>query len=56
MAITVLTIIGIAIGVAVALLTSDVIIGVIAGAGFIALSVQMVKLWAGGNTRRPRHP
>jgi VIT1/CCC1 family predicted Fe2+/Mn2+ transporter len=28
-------------------LTSDVILGVIAGAGFIALTVQMVKLWTG---------
>ena len=45
--ITVLTGVGIALGVAVAVLTSDVIIGVIAGAGFIAITVQMVKLWTG---------
>jgi len=43
--ITVLTGIGIALGVAVVVLTSDVIIGVIAGAGFIAVATQMVKLW-----------
>jgi ABC-2 type transport system permease protein len=45
--ITVLTGVGIALGVTVAVLTSDVIIGVIAGAGFIAITIQMVKLWTG---------
>ena len=45
--ITMLTGIGIALGVTVAVLTSDVIIGVIAGAGFIGITVQMVKLWTG---------
>jgi ABC-2 type transport system permease protein len=45
--ITVLTGIGVVIGVAVAVLTSDVIYGVIAGAGFIAIAIQMVKLWSG---------
>ena len=45
--ITVLTAVGIGLGVAVAVLTSDVIIGVIAGTGFIGISIQMVKLWAG---------
>ena len=44
---TTLTGVGVALGVAVAVLTSDVILGVIAGAGFIALTVQMVKLWTG---------
>ena len=34
-------------GIAVAALTSDVIFGVIAGAGFIAVAIQMVKLWTG---------
>jgi hypothetical protein len=43
--IIVLTMIGIGLGTAVALLTDDVIIGVIAGAGFIALTVQTVKAW-----------
>jgi hypothetical protein len=45
--ITVLTGVGVALGVTVAVLTSDVIIGVIAGAGFIAMTIQMVKLWTG---------
>jgi ABC-2 type transport system permease protein len=45
--ITLLTGIGVALGVAVAVLTSDVIIGVIAGAGFIGITIQMVKLWTG---------
>ena len=45
--ITVLTGIGVALGVAVAVLTSDVIIGVIAGAGFTGITIQMVKLWTG---------
>jgi arginine repressor len=43
--ITVLTGIGVALGAAVGIMTSDVILGVIAGAGFIALATQMVKLW-----------
>ena len=45
--ITVLTGIAVALGVAVAVLTSDVIIGVIAGAGFLAITIQMIKLWTG---------
>ncbi len=45
--ITVLTITGVALGIVVAILTSDVIIGVIAGTVLIAIAVQMVKLWAG---------
>ena len=43
--ITAFTGIGIALGVTVAVLTHDVIIGVIAGAGLIAVATQMVKLW-----------
>jgi ABC-2 type transport system permease protein len=43
--ITVLTGIGITLGIAAAMLTSDVILGVITGAGFIAIAIQMVKLW-----------
>ena len=50
-----LTGIGVAIGVVVAILTSDVILGVIAGASFIAVTVGLVRLWAGGGTQRPRH-
>ena len=45
--ITVLTGIGVTLGVAVAVLTSDVIMGVIAGAGFTGITIQMVKLWTG---------
>jgi hypothetical protein len=45
--ITVLTGIGVVLGVAVGLFTTDVIIGVIAAAGFIAVATQMVKLWTG---------
>jgi ABC-2 type transport system permease protein len=45
--ITILTGAGIALGIAVAVLTSDVILGVIAGAGFIAVALQMVRLWTG---------
>lgn len=54
--VTVLTVIGVVIGIVVGVLTADVVIGVIAGASFIALTVQSVKLWTGGNPRRPRHP
>jgi ABC-2 type transport system permease protein len=43
--ITVLSGIGVAVGLAVAVLTSDVMLGVTAGALFIAVAVQMVKLW-----------
>ena len=52
----VLTVIGLVLGIVVAVLTADVIIGVIAGASFIALTVQSVKLWAGADRRRPRRP
>jgi ABC-2 type transport system permease protein len=45
--ITVLTGIGVALGITVAVLTSDVIIGVAAGAGFIAIANMMVRLWTG---------
>jgi ABC-2 type transport system permease protein len=37
--------VGLALGVTVAIVTSDVIVGVIAGAGFIAIAIQLVKLW-----------
>jgi ABC-2 type transport system permease protein len=43
--ITALTGIGVAVGVAVAIFTADVIIGVAAGAGFIAVANQMARLW-----------
>ena len=53
--VTTLTGTGVVIGVVVAMLTSDVILGVIAGASFIAIAVGLVRLWAGDGTRRPRH-
>ena len=43
--ITILTGIGGVVGVAIAMFTADVIIGVAAGAGFIAVANQMVRLW-----------
>ena len=43
--ITVLTAVGVVAGVTIAILTADVIIGVAAGAGFIAVANQMVRLW-----------
>ena len=43
--ITILTGAGVILGVAVAVFTHDVIVGVAAGAGFIAVATQMVKLW-----------
>jgi hypothetical protein len=39
--------IGLAIGLAVAMLADDVILGVIAGAAFIAVAGSAVKLWTG---------
>jgi ABC-2 type transport system permease protein len=43
--ITILTGIGVVAGVAIAMFTADVIIGIAAGAGFIAIANQMVRLW-----------
>ena len=43
--ITVLTGTGVIVGVAMAMFTADVIIGVAAGAGFIAVANQMARLW-----------
>jgi ABC-2 type transport system permease protein len=54
-AVAVLTVLGVVLGITVAVITADVIIGVIAGASFIALTVQSVKLWVGADRRR-RHP
>jgi arginine repressor len=48
--------VGLAIGIAVAVLASDVILGVIAGAAFIAIAVGMVRLWTGGGPPSPRRP
>lgn len=49
---TVLIGIGVILGVAVGVFTTDVILGVIAGAGFIAVATQIVNLW----TRHPGPP
>jgi ABC-2 type transport system permease protein len=43
--ITILTGTGVVVGVTVAVFTADVIIGIAAGAGFIAIANQMVRLW-----------
>ena len=52
--VTTLSVIGVAIGVVVGMLTADVIEGVMAGALFIAIAVGLVRLWVGGGTQRPR--
>jgi hypothetical protein len=39
--------IGLGLGVAVAALADDVILGVIAGASFIAITRSLIKLWTG---------
>ena len=46
MLITALTGTGVVLGIAAAVFTRDVIIGVAAGAAFIAIATQLVKLWA----------
>ena len=48
--------IGVAIGIVVVLLTSDVILGVIAGSALIAITVGLVRLWTGGGTPRSHQP
>lgn len=54
--VTTLTGIGVALGIVVAFMTEDVILGVLAAALFIAIAVSMTKLWTGGDTRRHSHP
>jgi len=53
--ITVLTGIAVALGVTVAVLTHDVIAGVIAGFGFFAIATMMVRLWTGHSGPPPVH-
>ena len=48
-----LTSAGIVVGVLVAVLFGDVILGVIAGATFIAITVGLVRLWTSGGTPHP---
>jgi hypothetical protein len=55
-AVTALTATGVVIGVLVAVLASDVVLGVIAGAAFIAIAVGLLRLWTGGGTPPSRHP
>jgi ABC-2 type transport system permease protein len=55
MLVTVLTGIGVVVGVAVAVFTADVIIGIAAGAGFIAVANQMVRLWTRHAGPPPAH-
>ena len=52
----IVSIIGVALGIVVAVLAGDVIIGVIAGSVFIAVTASIVRLWTGGGTQHPRHP
>jgi hypothetical protein len=47
---------GVALGVLVAVLSHDVVIGVIVGAALIAVTNEIVKLWTGHNDRTLRHP
>ena len=47
--------VGVLMGVVVGLATSDVILGVIAGASFVAIAVGLRQLWTGGSPK-PRHP
>ncbi|HET7311180.1 MAG TPA: hypothetical protein VFJ17_07630 [Mycobacteriales bacterium] len=49
-------VIGVALGAVVATLTSDVILGVIAGAPCVAIIVGLQRLWTGGGTTRPHAP
>jgi hypothetical protein len=53
--VTVLTGIGVVVGVAVAVFTADVIIGIAAGAGFIAVANQMIRLWTHHAGPPPAH-
>ena len=49
-------VVGVLIGIVVALATSDVVLGVIAGAPCVFIGVNLVRLWAGETPARPRHP
>lgn len=50
-----LTGIGLAIGVVVAVLASDVILGVMAGAAFVAITVGLARLWTGSGGQDRHH-
>jgi hypothetical protein len=53
---TVIICAGVALGVVVGALSSDVIIGVTVGAVLIAAATQIIKLWTGHGRRNLRHP
>jgi ABC-2 type transport system permease protein len=53
---TIVTAAGVALGSLVALLSHDIIIGVIVGAALIAVATQIIKLWTGHNDRTVHHP
>ena len=55
-AIGALVVVGFAIGILVAVLATDVILGVTAGASFIAVTVGGLRLWTGGGEERQPHP
>jgi hypothetical protein len=51
-ALTATTAIGVVLGLVVAVLTRDVILGVIAGTSTVAILVGLLRLWTGGGQRR----
>jgi hypothetical protein len=53
---TVIIGVGVALGVLVAVLSHDVMIGVIVAAALIAITNQIVKLWTGHSDRTLHHP
>jgi ABC-2 type transport system permease protein len=53
---TIITSAGVALGVLVAVLAHDVIVGVVVGAALIAVATQIVKLWTGHGDRTLHHP
>jgi hypothetical protein len=52
---TVLILAGIGLGILIAALAKDVIIGVIIGALLVGVVTQLVKLWSGPGGRYPGH-
>lgn len=53
---TIIMCVGVAAGALVAVLSHDVIVGVIVGAALIAVGTQIVKLWTGHNDPTAHHP
>lgn len=49
--------IGVLLGLVVAIASSDVVVGVIAGASFVVVAVGFLRLWTGDEHEHPsRHP